>query len=139
MQTRPKAVFAKAAELTDAQPVRSLGKWMVRHHDDLLAQFASETLGRPDWKSFVVALAENGIARRDGLPIAPATAMRTWNRVKANVAKARGLKTTQTKSSKLAPAALPQSLPQLPDSDSDDDILVFAGGAKIHKKEKPDV
>lgn len=97
MQTRPSVVLAKAVELSEAEPVRSLSKWMVRHHDELLAHFVSESLGRPDWKAFVIALAENGIKRQSGKPIDPGTAARTWLRVKKNVRDARAGKVKVSK------------------------------------------
>ena len=86
---RINTILEKAADFSESRPIKTLGKWMVRHHDVLAAEFARLYPAPPDWPALVDAFAENGITRSDGTAFKADTARRTWRRVQSNVTRAR--------------------------------------------------
>jgi hypothetical protein len=58
--------------------------WLIEHHDALRQNEAETGRGAP-WRELCVDFVELGITLADGRPVKPATAKRTWQRVRKEV------------------------------------------------------
>ena len=58
--------------------------WLVEHHDALRQNEAETGRGAP-WRELCVDFVGLGITLADGRPVKPATAKRTWQRVRKEV------------------------------------------------------
>jgi hypothetical protein len=64
----------------------SLFRWMVAHHDTILASWNGEKI---DWRTFCAALAELGLTDTRGRPATEGNARETWRQARKAIAKAR--------------------------------------------------
>ena len=116
MSRRSKTYTAILKEVARGSERSPLFWWMVKHHDDLVAEATGK---RMRWEPLCVRFAEHGLSDTRGRPATPRTARETWLQARRAVAEARRRKRQadasarpgQTPPSRMSPDWRPQLVP----------------------------